>query len=226
VALDPARPVVGSDQFADRRKAGGATGPGLIIVLDRDRRLHRHAGGHAARGPRPFAQERIGGGHRRRRGGILCHRGFQVTASTGRPQEADYLTSWARARSSKLAGPAKPLEKQCWAGAVDCVASTTLVNMLALTRYGGAVATCGLTGSIDLLTSVAPFILRGASLLGIESLMRPIADRRAAWGGVASELDREKLAAMTSEIGLAEAIEAARDIVEGRIRGRIMVKIG
>ena len=98
--------------------------------------------------------------------------------------------------------------------------------MLALTRYGDAVATCGLTGGIDLPTSVAPFILRGASLLGIESLMRPIADRRAAWGGVASELDREKLAAMTSEIGLAEAIEAARDIVEGRIRGRIMVKIG
>jgi acrylyl-CoA reductase (NADPH) len=92
--------------------------------------------------------------------------------------------------------------------------------MLALTRYGGAVATCGLTGSIDLPTSVAPFILRGASLLGIESLMR------SAWGGVASELDREKLAAMTSEIGLAEAIEVARDIVEGRIRGRIMVKIG
>ena len=87
--------------------------------------------------------------------------------------------AWARARSSnakKLAGPAKPLEKQCWAGAVDCVASTTLVNMLALTRYGGAVATCGLTGSIDLPTSVAPFILRGASLLGIESVMRPVGD--------------------------------------------------
>jgi acrylyl-CoA reductase (NADPH) len=135
----------------------------------------------------------------------------------------------ARARSSnakKLAGPAKPLEKQCWAGAVDCVASTALVNMLALTLYGGAVATCGLTGSIDLPTSVAPFILRAASLLGVESLMRPIADRRAAWGGLASELDREKLAAMTSEIGLAEAIEAARDIVEGRVRGRIVVKIG
>jgi acrylyl-CoA reductase (NADPH) len=98
--------------------------------------------------------------------------------------------------------------------------------VLSMTRYRGAVAACGLAGGMDLPTSVAPFILRNVSLLGIDSVMRPIADRRAAWKRLESDLDRGKLAAMTSEIGLAEVIEAARNIVEGRVRGRIVVKIG
>ena len=111
-------------------------------------------------------------------------------------------------------------------GGIDTVGSTTLANVLSMTRYGGAVAACGLAGGMDLPTSVAPFILRGVSLLGIDSVMRPIADRRIAWKRLASELDRGKLSAMTSEIGLAEVIAAARNIVEGRVRGRIVVKIG
>ncbi len=160
---------------------------------------------------------------------ILSHRGFQVTASTGRPQEADYLKGLGASEiieRSELAGPAKPLGKERWAGGIDTVGSTTLANVLSTTRYGGAVAACGLAGGMDLPTSVAPFILRGVSLLGIDSVMRPIADRRTAWRRLESELDRGKLAAMTSEIGLAEVIEKARDIVEGRVRGRIVVKIG
>ena len=160
---------------------------------------------------------------------ILSHRGFQVTASTGRPQEADYLKRLGASEiieRNELAGPAKPLGKERWAGGIDTVGSTTLANVLSTTRYGGAVAACGLAGGMDLPTSVAPFILRGVSLLGIDSVMRPIADRRTAWRRLESELDRGKLAAMTSEIGLAEVIEKARDIVEGRVRGRIVVKIG
>ena len=160
---------------------------------------------------------------------ILRQRGFQVTASTGRPQEADYLKGLGATEiieRKELAGPAKPLGKERWAGGIDTVGSTTLANVLSMTRYRGAVAACGLAGGMDLPSSVAPFILRNVSLLGIDSVMRPIADRRTAWKRLESDLDRGKLATMTSEIGLAEVIEAARNIVEGRVRGRIVVKIG
>jgi acrylyl-CoA reductase (NADPH) len=159
---------------------------------------------------------------------ILSHRGFQVTASTGRPAEADYLKKLGAAEiieRKELAGPAKPLAKERFAGGIDTVGSTTLANLLSMTRYGGAVAACGLAGGMDLPTSVAPFILRGVSLLGIDSVMHPMADRRTAWRRLESELDRGKLAGMTSEIGLAEVIEAGRTIVEGHVRGRIVVKI-
>ena len=135
----------------------------------------------------------------------------------------------ARARSSSATSspdPQKPLQKARCADAVDSVGSITLTNVLATVRHGGAVAACGWAGGMDLPISVAPFILCGASLFGIESVMSPIADWRTAWGRLASGLEREKLAAMTSEIGLAEVIEAARGIVEGRVRGRIVVKIG
>ena len=159
---------------------------------------------------------------------ILSHRGFQVTASTGRPAEADYLKKLGATEiieRKELAGPAKPLAKERFAGGMDTVGSTTLANLLSMTRYGGAVAACGLAGGMDLPTSVAPFILRGVSLLGIDSVMHPMADRRTAWQRLETELDRGKLAGMTSEIGLAEVIEAGRNIVEGRVRGRIVVKI-
>src|SRR5262247_2441295 len=160
---------------------------------------------------------------------ILSHRGFQVTASTGRPQEADYLKGLGASEiieRKELAEPAKPLGKERFAGGIDAVGSTTLANVLSMTRYGGAVAACGLAGGMDLPTSVAPFILRAVSLLGIDSVMRPKADREVAWQRLESDLDRGKLADMTTEIGLAEVIEAARNIVEGRVRGRIVVKIG
>jgi acrylyl-CoA reductase (NADPH) len=160
---------------------------------------------------------------------ILSKRGFQVTASTGRPQEADYLKNLGASEiieRKELAGPAKALAKERFAGGVDAVGSTTLANVLSMTRYGGAVAACGLAGGMDLPTSVAPFILRAVSLLGIDSVMRPMADRQVAWTRLASDLDRGKLAEMTTEIRLADVIEAAPAIVEGRVRGRIVVKIG
>ena len=112
---------------------------------------------------------------------ILSQLGFQVTASTGRPEEADYLKRLGAAEiieRKELAGPAKPLAKERFAGGIDSVGSTTLANVLSMTRYGGAVAACGLAGGMDLPTSVAPFILRGVSLLGIDSVMRPMADRQ------------------------------------------------
>jgi acrylyl-CoA reductase (NADPH) len=159
---------------------------------------------------------------------ILAKLGYQVAASTGRPQEAEYLKSLGASEivaRAELAGPPKALAKERWAAGIDAVGSTTLANVLSMTRYHGAVAACGLAGGMDLPTTVAPFILRGVSLLGIDSVMCPIALRREAWKRLATDLDREKLAAMTSEIGLSEVIEAGRRIVEGGVRGRIVVKI-
>src|SRR5436189_595740 len=160
---------------------------------------------------------------------LLAKLGYQVIASTGRPEEADYLKRLGAVEiieRKELAGPVRPLAKERWAGGIDAVGSTTLANVLSMTRYGGAVAACGLAGGMDLPTSVAPFILRGVSLLGIDSVMCPLALRREAWKRLATDLDRRKLAAMTSEINLDDVIEAARNIVDGRVRGRIVVKIG
>ena len=159
---------------------------------------------------------------------ILAKRGFTVHAVTGRTQEADYLKGLGAAEiipRQELTGPAKPLAKERWAGAVDAVGSTTLANLLSMTRYGGAVAACGLAGGMDLPTSVAPFILRGVCLYGIDSVMCPIAQRREAWKRLETDLDRPKLAAMTREIRLSEVPEAAAAILAGQVRGRIVVKI-
>ncbi len=159
---------------------------------------------------------------------LLAKLGYQVAASTGRPQEADYLKSLGATEivpRAELAGAPRALAKERWAGGIDAVGSTTLANVLSMTRYHGAVAACGLAGGMDLPTTVAPFILRGVSLLGIDSVMCPIALRREAWKRLETDLDREKLAAMTSEIGLSGVIEAGRRIVDGGVRGRIVVKI-
>ena len=159
---------------------------------------------------------------------ILAKRGFQVTASTGRPEEADYLKRLGAAEimeRKELAGPVRPLAKERWAGGIDSVGSTTLANVLSMIRYRGAVAACGLAGGMDLPTSVAPFILRGVALLGIDSVYRPLADREEAWKRLEFDLDRAKLTEMSTEIGLADVIEAGRRIVDGRVRGRIVVKI-
>jgi acrylyl-CoA reductase (NADPH) len=159
---------------------------------------------------------------------ILAKCGFQVTASTGRPEEADYLKRLGAAEiieRKELTGPVRPLAKERWAGGVDAVGSTTLANVLSMIRYRGAVAACGLAGGMDLPTSVAPFILRGVALLGIDSVYRPRADREEAWKRLEFDLDRAKLAEMSTEIGLADVIEAGRQIVEGRVRGRLVVKI-
>ena len=160
---------------------------------------------------------------------LLAKLGFAVIASTGRPEEADYLKSLGASEiipRAELTVPPKPLAKERWAGAIDSVGSTTLANALSMTRYGGAVAACGLAGGMDLPGSVAPFILRGVSLLGIDSVQCPLPQRIEAWRRLASDLDRGKLAQMTREIGLDEVIPVAGTILEGRVRGRIVVKIG
>ena len=160
---------------------------------------------------------------------LLAKRGFTVSAVTGRPGEADYLKGLGAAEiveRKDLAGPPKALAKERWAGAVDAVGSSTLANLLSMTRYGGAVAACGLAAGMDLPTSVAPFILRGVCLYGIDSVMCPLERRKEAWKRLETELDRPKLAAMTREIGLSGVPEAAASILAGQVRGRIVVKIG
>jgi acrylyl-CoA reductase (NADPH) len=153
---------------------------------------------------------------------------WAVVASTGRPAEADYLKSLGAREiieRKELAGASKPLGQERWAGGIDTVGSTTLANVLSMTRYGGAIAACGLAGGMDLPATVAPFILRGVSLIGIDSVMCPLERRREAWKRLASDIDAGKLAAMTSEIDLAGVMDAGRRIVEGAVRGRIVVKI-
>ena len=160
---------------------------------------------------------------------ILAKLGFAVHAVTGRPQEADYLKGLGASEiveRKDLAGPPKPLAKERWAGAVDAVGSTTLANLLAMTRYGGAVAACGLAGGMDLPASVAPFILRGVCLYGIDSVMCPLERRREAWKRLEKDLDRQKLATMTREIALSDVLRVAPEILTGQVRGRIVVKIG
>jgi acrylyl-CoA reductase (NADPH) len=159
---------------------------------------------------------------------ILAKLGYAVTASTGRPSETDYLKGLGAADiidRKELTGAPRALGKERWAGGIDAVGSTTLANVLSMTRYGGAVAACGLAGGMDLPTSVAPFILRGVSLIGIDSVMCPMELRQQAWGRLETELDRGKIAAMTSEIDLANVIEAGARIVDGQVRGRIVVKV-
>ena len=126
---------------------------------------------------------------------------------------------------NELAGPAKPLAKERWAGGIDSVGSTTLANMLSMTKYSGAVAACGLAAGMDLPSSVAPFILRGVCLLGIDSVMCPLPQRKLAWSRLAHDLDRAKLTEITHEIGLDEVVGAGSKILAGQVRGRIVVKI-
>ena len=160
---------------------------------------------------------------------LLAKLGFAVHAVTGRPQEADFLKGLGASEiveRKELAGPVRPLAKERWAGGIDAVGSTTLANLLSMIRYGGAVAACGLAGGMDLPTSVAPFILRGVCLHGIDSVMCPLDRRREAWKRLESDLDRQKLAMITREIGLADVFGVAPDILAGQVRGRIVVKIG
>jgi acrylyl-CoA reductase (NADPH) len=159
---------------------------------------------------------------------VLSKLGYHVMASTGRLSEAGYLKDLGAAEvidRNELSGPAKPLAKERWAGGIDSVGSTTLANLLSMTKYGGAIAACGLAAGMDLPSSVAPFILRGVCLLGIDSVMCPIGLRKTAWNRLATDLDHDKLAEITHEIGLGEVIDAGAKILAGQVRGRIVVKI-
>jgi acrylyl-CoA reductase (NADPH) len=159
---------------------------------------------------------------------VLSKLGYHVMASTGRVSETGYLKGLGAAEvidRNELSGPPKPLAKERWAGGIDSVGSTTLANLLSMTRYGGAIAACGLAAGMDLPASVAPFILRGVCLLGIDSVMCPIELRKTAWSRLAGDLDRGKLSEITHEIGLDEVIAAGAKILAGQVRGRIVVKI-
>ena len=159
---------------------------------------------------------------------VLSKLGYQVIASTGRLSETAYLKNLGAAEvidRGELSGPAKSLARERWAGGIDSVGSTTLANILSMTKYAGAIAACGLAAGMDLPSSVAPFILRGVCLLGIDSVMCPIELRKVAWSRLASDLDPGKLVEITHEIGLGEVIAAGAKILAGQVRGRIVVKI-
>lgn len=160
---------------------------------------------------------------------ILAGWGHRVVASTGRLDEADYLRSLGAADvvdRATLSAPGKPLQKERWAGVIDAVGSHTLANACAQTRARGVVAACGLAQGMDFPATVAPFILRGVTLAGIDSVMCPTSIREIAWKRLAVDLDRAKLEAMTREIALEEAIQAAPEVLAGQIRGRLVVDVG
>lgn len=160
---------------------------------------------------------------------VLAKLGFEVIASTGRSEEADYLKGLGASEiidRGELSGPAKPLNRERWAGAIDVAGSNTLANALSMTRYGGTVAACGLAQGMDLPTSVAPFILRGVTLAGIDSVMAPVARRIEAYERLVRDLDMAKLDAMTTTIGFDDIIPHASAILEGKVRGRLVVEMG
>jgi acrylyl-CoA reductase (NADPH) len=160
---------------------------------------------------------------------VLSQLGYHVIASTGRTSEEGYLKGLGAAEiidRNELSAPGKPLGKERWAGGVDSVGSTTLANLLAMTKYRGAIAACGLAGGMDLPSSVAPFILRGVCLLGIDSVMCPIELRKQAWARLSRDLDAAKLADITQEIALDQVIDAGAKVLAGQVRGRTVVKIG
>jgi len=159
---------------------------------------------------------------------LLAGLGYAVTASTGRSSEAPYLKALGATEvidRAQLAGPARPLGKERWAGGIDAVGSHTLANLLSMTQYGGTIAACGLAQGMDLAGSVAPFILRGITLAGIDSVMAPAALRREAWRRLALNLDRDKLRTITTTRPLSEVEGLAPEILAGRIRGRVVLEV-
>ncbi|MEO5658187.1 MAG: MDR family oxidoreductase [Polaromonas sp.] len=159
---------------------------------------------------------------------VLIHLGYTVVAVSGRPEEADYLKGLGAVEvleRAQFSAPGKPLGKERWAGAVDVVGSHTLANVCATIKYRGVVTACGLAGGMDFPASVAPFILRGVTLVGIDSVMCPRPDRLVAWERLATDLDISKLSLIANEIGLTEAIPTATRLLDGQIRGRVIVDV-
>ena len=160
---------------------------------------------------------------------LLKRAGWHVIAATGRAGEADYLTSLGAAEileREALAGEPRPLGKERWAAGIDAVGGRVLANALSMTRGGGAIAACGNAGGMDLPSSVAPFILRGVSLLGINSVTTPQKPRREAWARLSRDLDRDLLRRMTRTVPLEEAGGLAEPLLDGQVRGRTVVAIG
>ena len=159
---------------------------------------------------------------------LLSRLGYSVVAATGKASEQAYLTALGAASvidRASLSAPGKPLQKERWAGVVDTLGSHTLANACAQTQYGGVVAACGLAQGADFPTTVMPFILRGVTLAGIDSVMAPLTKRQQAWARLARDLDAAKLESMVTEVSLAQAPEWAQALMDGRVRGRVVVKI-
>lgn len=159
---------------------------------------------------------------------VLTKLGYTVVAVSGRPEEADYLKGLGAKEvldRAQFSSPGKPLGKERWAGAVDVVGSHTLANVCATTKYRGVVTACGLAGGMDFPSSVAPFILRGVTLAGIDSVMCPTPDRLEAWRRLGSDLDIEKLGVISREIGLSEVMPFATKLLNGEVKGRVVVDV-
>jgi acrylyl-CoA reductase (NADPH) len=159
---------------------------------------------------------------------LLAKLGYTVVGVSGRPEEFDYIKGLGASEvleRSEFTSPAKPIAKERWAGAVDVVGSHTLANICSTMKYRGVVAACGLAGGMDFPSSVAPFILRGVTLAGIDSVMCPREERLEAWQRLARDLDASKLEMLSHEIGLSEAIAVAGELLEGKVRGRVLVDI-
>lgn len=159
---------------------------------------------------------------------LLNRLGYHVVASTGRMEETDYLKALGASEvidRSTLSEPGKPLQKERWAGVIDCVGSHTLANACASTKYGGVVTACGLAQGMDFPASVAPFILRGVKLIGIDSVMRPKADRIEAWQRLSELLQPQDFDVISTEIGLEDVVETAYKLLDGQVRGRVIVVI-
>lgn len=159
---------------------------------------------------------------------LLAKLGYTVVASTGRMEEAEHLKALGATTvidRAELSAPGKAIGKERWAGVVDAVGSHTLANACATTKYGGAVAACGLAGGMDFPSTVAPFILRGVTLYGIDSVMAPMALRQQAWARLAKDLDMAKLDSITNEIGMDAVIPTAAALLEGEVRGRVVVNV-
>jgi acrylyl-CoA reductase (NADPH) len=159
---------------------------------------------------------------------LLSRLGFTVAAMTGRPAQSDFLRQLGATQivdRASFASAGRPLAKERWAGAIDVVGSHTLANVCASLRYGGVVAACGLAGGMDFPATVAPFILRGITLAGIDSVMRPRADRVEAWRRLSKDLEIKSLELLTEEISLAQALQRAGAFLEGQVRGRIVVDV-
>ena len=160
---------------------------------------------------------------------LLAASGYHVVASTGKPGQAGYLQDLGAKEvidRETLSRPGKPLQKERWAAAVDTVGSNTLANVCASTRYRGTVAACGLAQGMDLPLTVAPFILRGVVLAGVDSVMAPLQERQAAWKRIEKSVDRARLKSLSREIGLEEAIAAAPEVLAGKVTGRLVVDVG
>jgi len=159
---------------------------------------------------------------------LLAKLGYTVVAATGKASEEAYLKNLGAASiidRADLSAPGKPLQKERWVAVVDAVGSHTLANALAQTRYGGVVAACGLAQGMDLPTSVMPFILRGVTLAGVDSVMAPLAKRQRAWDRLARDLDLTRLESMVHEVALQDCVAQAQALMAGQVRGRVVVKI-